>query len=65
MKKLHTSKTFLKMAADGRVHTPHPTPLDPILPINYRNHKKSLAYFSHFSPLACSVLLKGRVKRAA
>ena len=25
MKKLYTSKTFLKMAG-GRMHTPHPTP---------------------------------------
>ena len=34
-----TSKSFLKMAG-GRMHTPHPNPLDPIL-----------AYFSHFAPL--------------
>ena len=46
MEKLYTSKTFLKMAA-GRMHTPHPTPLDPPLAINYKNHKKSLVYFSH------------------
>ena len=46
MEKLYTSKTFLKMAG-GRMHTPHPTPLA----INYRNHQKSLAYFSQLAPL--------------
>ena len=46
MEKLYTSKTFLKMAG-GRTHTPHPTPLA----ISYRNHHKSLAYFSHLAPL--------------
>ena len=34
MEKLYTSKTFLKMAG-GRIHTPHPTPLDPPLAISY------------------------------
>ena len=33
------------------MHTPHPTPLDPTLAISYRNHQKSLAYFSHLTPL--------------
>ena len=52
MEKLYrpSSKTFLKMA-DGRMHNPHPTPLDPPLAISYRNHQKSLAYFSHLAPL--------------
>ena len=50
MKKLYTSKTCLKMAG-GRMHNPHPTPLDPPLVIGYRNHQKSLAYFSHLAPL--------------
>ena len=38
--------------------TPHPTPLDPPLAINYRNHQKSLVYFSHLTPLI-SFLRKG------
>ena len=33
------------------MHTPHPTPLDPPLAISYKNHQKSLAYFSHLAPL--------------
>ena len=37
--------------AGGRRHTPHPTPLDPPLAISYKNHQKSLAYFSHLAPL--------------
>ena len=37
--------------AGGRMHTPHPTPLDPLLAIDYRNHQKSLAYFSNLTPL--------------
>ena len=45
MKKLHTSKIFFKMAG-GSMHTPHPTPVDPPLATSYRNHQKSLAYFS-------------------
>ena len=51
-RKLYASKTFLKMAG-GRMHIPHPTPLDSSLAINYRNHQKNLAYFSH---LASSVV---------
>ena len=45
-------KTFLKMAG-GRMHRLmlHPTPLDSPLAISYRNHQKSLAYFSHLPPL--------------
>ena len=50
MEKLYASKAFLKMA-DGKMHTSHPTPLDPPLAISYRNHQKSLAYFSHLAPL--------------
>ena len=50
MEKLHTSKAFLKMDG-GRMHTSHPTPLDPPLVISYRNHQKSLACFSHLEPL--------------
>ena len=42
--------TFLKMA-DGRMHTSYPTPLDPPLAISYKNHQKSLAYFSDLAPL--------------
>ena len=50
MEKLFTSKTFLKLTG-GRMHTPHPTPLDPPLAISYINHQKSLAYFSDLAPL--------------
>ena len=31
------------------MHTPHPILLHPPLAINYRNHQKSLAYFSHLA----------------
>ena len=50
MKKFYASKTFLKMAG-GRMHIPHPTPLDSLLAISYRNHQKNLAYFGHLAPL--------------
>ena len=50
MEKLYTSKAFLKMAG-GRMHVLHPSSLDPLLAISYRNHQKSLAYFSHSAPL--------------
>ena len=50
MKKLYTSKTFLKMAG-GRMHNSHPTPLNQLLAISDKNHSKSLAYFSHLVPL--------------
>ena len=50
MEKLYTSKTF-SQTAGGRRHTPHPTPLGPLLAISYKNHKKNLAYFSHMAPL--------------
>ena len=50
MEKLLTSKAFLKVAG-GNLHTSHPTPLDPPLAMSYRNHQKSLAYFSHLAPL--------------
>ena len=62
MKKLYTSKTCLKMAG-GRMHTPHPTPLNPPLAMSYRNHQKSLAYFSYLAPLTLFFLLKERIKR--
>ena len=42
------------------MHTPHPTPLDPSLAINYRNHQKSLAYFSHLIPLILFFFTKRR-----
>ena len=57
MEKLYTSKTFSKMAG-GMVHTPHPTPLDPPLAISYKNHQKSLAYFSHLAPLILFFFIK-------
>ena len=48
MEKLYTPNACLKMA-EGRMHTPHPTTLDPPPAISYRNHQKSMAYFSHLS----------------
>ena len=62
MEKLYASKTFLKMTG-GRMHIPHPTPLDSPLIISYRNHHKNLANFSHLAPLVLFFLLKGIVKR--
>ena len=50
MEKLYASQTFLKMAG-GRMHIPHSIPLDLPLAISYRNHQKSLTYFSHLAPL--------------
>ena len=57
MEKLHTSKAFLRIAG-GRMHTPHLTFLYPPLAISYRNHPKSLAYFSHLALLFLFILLK-------
>ena len=37
--------------AGGRMHIPHPIPLDSPLAISYKNHQKILAYFSHLAPL--------------
>ena len=37
--------------------------LYPPLTISYRNHQKSLAYFSHLPPLILFFLLKDKVKR--
>ena len=56
---LYTSKTFLKMAG-GRMHTPHPTPLEPFLAISYRNHQESLTYFSRLAPLIEFFFIKKR-----
>ena len=64
MEKLYASKTFLKMAG-GKMHTSHPTPLDPPLALSYRNHQKSLAYFSHLTPLVLFLFTKSRVKSGA
>ena len=50
MENLYTSKTFLNMVG-RRMHTPHPTPLDPPLAMIYKNHQKSLAYFSRLAAL--------------
>ena len=62
MEKLYTLKAFLEMAG-GRMHAPHPTPLYPPLAISYRNHQKSVAYFSHLVPLILFFLLKSIVKK--
>ena len=37
--------------SSGRKHTPRPNPLDQSQAISYRNHRKSLGYFSHLAPL--------------
>ena len=50
MEKLYLSQIFLKMAGE-RMHTPHSSPLDPPLPISYKSHQNSLAYFRHLAPL--------------
>ena len=61
MEKLYTSKKFLKMAG-GRMHNPHPTPLEPPLAISYRNHQKSLEYFSHLALLVVLFYKKAEAK---
>ena len=38
--KLCTSKTFVKMTG-RKMHTPHPTPLDPPQAISYKKHQES------------------------
>ena len=53
MEKLCASKTFLKITGGG-MHTSHPTPLV----ISYRNHQKSLTYFSHLAPLILFFFIK-------
>ena len=62
MEKLYTSKTFLEIG-DGRMHTPHSTPLDLPLAVSYRNHQKSLAYFSHLAPLVLFLFTKRQSQR--
>ena len=51
MEKLHTSKTFSKIAGE-RMHTLYPIPLDPPLAISYK------AYFCHSASLILFVLTK-------
>ena len=58
MEKLHASKTFMKMSG-GRMHTPDPT----LLAISYKNHQKSLAYFSHLAPLILFFFTKRQNQR--
>ena len=62
MEKLYTRKIFLKMAG-GRMHTPHLTPLDLPLAISYINHQKSLACFSHLTPLIVFFFTKRRSRK--
>ena len=63
MKKLYTSKTFLKMAGGRCIPLILPS-LDTPLAISYTNHQKSLACFSHLASLGLFFfLLKGRVKK--
>ena len=49
--------------AGGGMHTPHLNPLDPSLAISYRNHQKSLAYFSHLAPLTLFFFTKKRSQK--
>ena len=46
-----------------RKHIPHPTPLDPPLAINYKNHQKSLAYFSYWASLVLFFFTKRRSQK--
>ena len=43
----------------GRMHTPDPT----LLAISYKNHQKSLAYFSHLAPLILFFFTKRQSQR--
>ena len=61
MEKFYTSITFLIMASGtvgGCIPYPSSYPLDPSLAISYRNHQKSLAYFSHLAYQLYSFLPK-------
>ena len=49
--------------AGGRMHIPHPTPLDSPLAISYKNHQKNLAYFSHVAPLVLFLFIKRQSQR--
>ena len=49
--------------AGGRMYTPRPTPLDPPLAIRYRNHEKSLAYFSHLASLILFFFTKRQIQK--
>ena len=51
-------KSIFEMAG-GRMHTPHPT----TLAVSYRNHQKSLAYFSHLAPLILFLFTKRRSQK--
>ena len=62
MEKLYTSKTFSKMPGE-RMRTPQPTPLNPPLAISYRNHQKSLAYFSFLAPLVLFSFTKSQSQK--
>ena len=45
------------------MHTPHPNPLDASHAIIYRNHQKSLAYFSHLAPLILFFFTKRQIQK--
>ena len=45
------------------MHTPHPTPLDPSLAISYRNHQKSMAYFSYLAQLILFLFTKRQIQK--
>ena len=44
--------------AGVRMHTPHPSPLDPPPAISFRSHHKSMAYFSRLAPLVLFFFIK-------
>ena len=49
--------------AGGRMHIPHPTPLDSPVAISYRYHQKNLPYFSHLAPLVLLLFTKRRSQK--
>ena len=64
MKKLYTSKIFLKMAG-GKMHTPYFTPRNPPLTVSNRDHQKSLTYFSYLAPLVLFFFTNRHSQRGA
>ena len=49
--------------AGRKMHTLHPAPLDPLQAISYRNHQRSLTYFSHLAILILFFFTKRQNQR--
>ena len=49
---------------EDALHTPHPIPLDPPLAISYKNHPKSLAYFSYLAPFILFFFTKRQLEKS-